>query len=100
MENRRTIRRVGLRVIHRHRVGERTMRRVSELVFLHGEAKAILDWIDSAGVRTPIYIDMDRAKLRMTRGIRTLYYYDGTTDDPRFVQIDERPARDWEHKPQ
>jgi len=76
------------------------MRRVSELVFLHGEAKAVLEWIDSAGVRTPIYIDMDRAKLRMTRGIRTLYYYDGTTDDPRFVQIDAVPTRDAEHKPQ
>jgi hypothetical protein len=87
MENRRTIRRVGLRVIHRHRIGHESLRRVSELVFVHGEAKAILEWIDSAGVRTPIYIDIDRAKLRMIRGIRTLYYYDGSTEDPRFVDL-------------
>jgi hypothetical protein len=76
------------------------MRRVSELVFLHGEAKAVLEWIDSAGVRTPIYIEIDRSKLRMMRGIRTLYYYDGVTDDPRFVQIDPAPGLSAEHKPQ
>src|SRR5262245_43161503 len=87
MENRRAIRRVGLKVIHRHRLGEQTLRRVSELVFLHGEPKAILEWIDSAGLRTPIYVEMDRSKLRMARGIRTLYYYEGTTVDPRFVDL-------------
>lgn len=85
MENRRLIRRVGLRVIHRHRSGDQTLRRVSELVFLRGEAKAVLEWISSGGLRTPIYVDMDRSKLRLTRGIRTLYYYDGTTDDPRWM---------------
>jgi hypothetical protein len=74
-------------VIHRHRVGDQALRRVSELVFVGGEAKAILEWIDSVGLRTPIYIDMDRARLRMTRGIRTLYYYDGTTVDPRVVEL-------------
>ena len=87
MENRRAIRRVGLKVIHRHRLGDQTLRRVSELVFLRGEAKAVLEWIDSGGLRTPIYVDMDRDKLRMTRGIRTLYYYDGTTIDPRLVDL-------------
>ena len=87
MENRRAIRRVGLKVIHRHRFGDETLRRVSELVFVRGEAKAILGWIDSGGIRTPIYIEMDRARLRMTRGIRTLYYYDGTTDDPRLADL-------------
>src|SRR5262245_48061395 len=100
MENRRAIRRVGLRVIHHHKIGERAMRRVSELVFVRGEAKAILEWIDSAGVRTPIYIDMDRRKLRMMRGIRTLYYYDGATEDPRFVEIEPADRRAREHKPQ
>src|SRR5262245_38142955 len=87
MENRRAIRRVGLRVIHRHRAGETAQRRVPELVFVHGDAKAILEWIDSAGMRTPIYIDMDRTKLRMMRGLRTLYYYEGTTVDPRYVDL-------------
>jgi len=56
---------------------------------VHGEAKAVLEWIDSGGLRTPIYIDMDRSKLRMTRGIRTLYYYDGTTVDPRGMDLEE-----------
>jgi hypothetical protein len=87
MENRRAIRRVGLRVIHRHRSGDQTLRRVSELVFLRGEAKAVLEWISSGGLRTPIYVDMDRSKLRLTRGIRTLYYYDDTTDDPRWLDL-------------
>ena len=98
MENRRAIRRVGLRVIHHHKIGEGTARRVSELVFVRGEAKAILEWIDSAGVRTPIYIEMDRRNLRMMRGIRTLYYYDGTTEDPRFFELG--PFAREERKPQ
>jgi hypothetical protein len=83
-------------VIHRHRFGQETLRRVSELVFVRGEAKAVLEWIDSGGLRTPIYAEMDRAKLRLTRGIRTLYYYDGTTVDPRLVELspgaEGRPA--------
>jgi len=73
------------------------MRRVSELVFLRGEAKAVLEWIDSAGLRTPIYVDMDRSKLRMTRGIRTLYYYDETTVDPSLVELSSQTGQ---HKPQ
>ena len=80
-------------MIHRHRSGEQTLRRVSELVFLRGEAKAVLEWISSGGLRTPIYVDMDRAKLRLTRGIRTLYYYDGTTDDPRWTELRAAPEQ-------
>ena len=60
---------------------------------MRGEAKAILEWIDSGSIRTPIYIEMDRARLRMTRGIRTLYYYDGTTEDPRLVDLTPRPEQ-------
>jgi hypothetical protein len=86
-------------VIHRHRIGKRSLRRVSELVFVGGEAKAILEWIDSAGLRTPIYVDMDRDKLRMTRGIRTLYYYDGTTTDPRFVDLAPAASSDLQRGP-
>jgi hypothetical protein len=74
-------------------MGDESLRRVSELVFVHGEAKAILEWIDSGGLRTPIYIEMDRSKLRMTRGVRTLYYYDGTTVDPRFMDLREPPEQ-------
>jgi hypothetical protein len=74
-------------------LGDQTLRRVSELVFLRGEAKAILEWIDSGGLRTPIYVDIDREKLRMTRGIRTLYYYDGTTIDPGLVELTALPEQ-------
>lgn len=80
-------------MIHRHRLGDQTLRRVSELVFLRGEAKAVLEWIDSGGLRTPIYVDMDRDQLRMTRGIRTLYYYDGTTVDPGLVELTSTPEQ-------
>lgn len=84
MENRRTIR-AGPRVIHRHRVGRQVFRRVSELVFVQGQPKALLGWIDIGGVRTPLYVcDLDRAKLRTAKGVRNLYYYDATTIDPRF----------------
>jgi hypothetical protein len=78
-------------------MGDESLRRVSELVFVHGEAKAVLEWIDSGGLRTPIYIDMDRSKLRMTRGIRTLYYYDGTTVDPRGMDLKE-PQEQYESR--
>src|ERR1700704_2677047 len=45
--------RVGLKVIHRHRVGEALFRRVSELVSIEGRPKALLGWINVGGVRTP-----------------------------------------------
>ena len=80
-------------MIHRHRLGDQTLRRVSELVFLRGEAKAVIEWISSGGLRTPIYVDMDRSKLRVTRGIRTLYYDDGTTDDPRWMDLRGSPEQ-------
>ena len=84
MENRRRIR-AGPRVIHRHQVGRQVFRRVSELVFVAGQPKALLGWIDLGGVRTPLYIcDLDRARLRRSKTIRGLYYYDATTVDPRF----------------
>ena len=44
------------KVIHRHRSGNSTFRRVSELVFVSGRPKAVLGRIDAGGVRTPIYI--------------------------------------------
>lgn len=89
MENRRIIR-AGPRVIHRHQVGRQVFRRVSELVFVQGQAKALLGWIDLGGVRTPLYIcDLDRTKLHASRSIRGLYYYDATTVDPRFDEMSE-----------
>jgi hypothetical protein len=82
MRNRRKAR-FGLKVIHRHRVGNDTLRRVSELVFVHGEAKAVLDWVDMAGDRTPVYVDLDRSRLHAAKDVRKTFYYDGITVDPR-----------------
>lgn len=94
MDNRRVVR-AGPRVIHRHRVGSRVYRRVSELVFVEGRAKALLGWVDLGGVRTPLYIcELDRGKLRPAKRIRNLYYYDLTTVDPRFEELtDEELVR-------
>ena len=90
MHNRRKVR-LGLRVIHRHRVGKLEFRRVSELVFVRGRPKAILGWIDVGGVRTPIFMcDLDPAKLRKTthgNGAKNTYYYDSVTVDPRFEEL-------------
>jgi len=83
MENRRNGR-FELKVIHRHRTGSTTSRRVSELVFVAGRPKAVLGWIDAGGVRTPIYIcELDPAKLKKAAATRNTYYYDEVTDDPR-----------------
>jgi hypothetical protein len=86
MQNRRKVR-LGLKVIHRHRAGDATFRRVSELVFIRGKPRAVLGWIDAGGVRTPIYIsELDPAKLRKAAAIPNTYYYDAVTVDPRYEQ--------------
>lgn len=91
MQNRRKIR-LGLKVIHRHRAGESVFRRVSELVFVGGRPKAVLGWIDTGGVRTPIYIcELDPAKLRKAAATSKTYYYDEITVDPRYEEA--APAR-------
>jgi len=83
MENRRVVR-IGPRVIHRHRIGRHSLRRVSELVFTQGGAQAVLGWIDIGHLRTPILMPLDRSKLRKHKGRHGLFYYDGETVDPRF----------------
>jgi hypothetical protein len=75
--------RVPQKVVHRHRIGSLVFKRVSEFVLVRGEPKAILKWIDIAGLRTPIYIDLDPSKLRrIGAGSSIRLYYDGTTLDP------------------
>jgi hypothetical protein len=86
MQNRSRVR-LGLKVIHRHRAGDSVFRRVSELVFVGGRAKAVLGWIDTGGVRTPIYIcELDPAKLRKAAATSKTYYYDDITIDPRYEE--------------
>jgi len=90
MRNRRKVR-LGLRVIHRHRVGKLEFRRVSELVFVRGRPKAILGWIDVGDMRTPIFMcDLDPGKLRKAAAgndARNTYYYDAVTVDPRYEEL-------------
>ena len=90
MRNRRSVR-VGTKVIHQHRVGERTSRRVSELVFVRDQPQALLRWIDMGGDRTPVYFQLDPSRLRRSKGLRGLYYYDGVTADPRFEELEAAP---------
>lgn len=91
VENRRHIR-VGLRVVHRHRIGDRKFRRVSELVFLQGTPKLVLDWINLGGVRMPLYAQLDPAKLRKARSLKNTYYYDEVTTDPRYEDMHSLPG--------
>ena len=92
----RRLSRVPQKVTHRHRIGSHLFRRVSELVHIDGRPKAILRWIDIAGVRTPICADLDPKKLRRLR-IRTArhptFQYDGTTTDPADEEIITDVAR-------
>jgi hypothetical protein len=81
----RRTRRVGLKVIHKHRVGDKVLRRVSELVIIEGQPKALLCWINLGGVRTPIYLcDLDLAKLHRSATSTNTFYYEEITVDPRF----------------
>lgn len=75
--------RAKLKVIHRHRSeGREEGRRESELVFTHGGAVAILEWIDMGGVRTPLFTcQLDREKLH--RESERTYSYEDVTQDPR-----------------
>lgn len=77
--------RLGLKVIHKHRIGDKVFRRVSELVLMDGQPKALLGWIDMGGVRTPIYLcDLDHRKLHRSASSPNTYYYEEITVDPRF----------------
>ena len=85
-ERRKT--RLGLKVIHKHRVGDKVFRRVSEMVVIDGQPKAILGWINLGGVRTPIYLcDLDEAKLHRSATSHSTFYYEQITVDPRFEVV-------------
>jgi len=92
MPRRMRIRDNGLKVIHRHRAGDQAFLRVSELAFIHGVPKAVLEWIDMGGTRTPVYLcDLDPEKLRRSPVNHHTYYYRGETKDPRYENVE--PAR-------
>jgi hypothetical protein len=79
------------KVVHRHRIGTLVFKRVSEFVYVRGEPKAVLRWVDIAGIRTPIYLSLDPAKLKRIRaGTKLLFHYAGTTVDPS-TELDPRP---------
>lgn len=82
----RRLARVPQKVVHRHRIGGQVFRRVSELTFVGSQPKAILRWINSAGVRTPIYVDLDPAKLRRIPHRSGVALYEGTTSDPSDLE--------------
>jgi hypothetical protein len=85
-------RRAGLKVIHKHRVGDKILRRVSELVIIEGQPKALLGWINFGGVRTPIYLcDLDFAKLHRSASSPNTFYYEEITVDPRFEVLPPDP---------
>jgi hypothetical protein len=87
-DDRRNLPRFQLKVIHKHRVGNHTLRRVSELVYVRGLPKAVLEWINIAGVRTPLYVsELDPRKLRKAKAPAHTYYYEGITSDPRFELV-------------
>ena len=77
---------MGTTVLHKHRVGDAApVDRVSELAFLRGQPKAILEWIDIGGVRTPICADLDPARLELPEPhCPRRFSYGGTTFDPRI----------------
>lgn len=87
----RRLSRVPQKVTHRHRIGSHVFRRVSELVYVRGGPKAILRWIDIAGVRTPLYAELDPAKLRQPQARGTPARYEGTTTEPADEIITHAP---------
>lgn len=83
VERRKT--RIGLKVVHRHRMGSEVSERVSDLVFAQGKPHALIEWINIGGVRTPLYTcELDKAKLVPAADAKAVFYYTGITTDPRF----------------
>jgi hypothetical protein len=83
-KDRRQELRPGLKVKHRHRVGNAVVERVSELVHVKGRPVALLDWINLGGIRTPLYMcELDAGKLHAATE-RGVFQYDGVTADPRL----------------
>ncbi len=83
IERRKT--RIGLKVVHRHRVGGEVSERVSDLVFAKGRPRALIEWINIGGVRTPLYsCELDQTKLVPAPDAKAVFYYAGVTTDPRF----------------
>ncbi len=82
MDNRRAGR-YRLKVIHEHAAAGRTERRVSELIFVGGEPRIILGWVDLGGVRAPVYVPRVDARRLHALGVKDFYRYDGVTRDPQ-----------------
>lgn len=82
-ERRKT--RIGLKVVHQHRMGGEVSERVSDLVFADGKPHALIEWINIGGVRTPLYTcELDKTKLEPASDAKAVFYYAGVTTDPRF----------------
>jgi len=77
-----------MRVIHRHRIGGRSLRRVSELVYVRGRPNAVLEWLDLAGMRAPLYLALDPDKLHAAQRPAHFFVYDDETRDPRFEPLE------------
>jgi hypothetical protein len=85
--------RLGLKVIHKHRIGDKVFRRVSELVVIDGQPKALLGWINLGDVRTPIFLcNLDQSKLHRSATSPHTFYYDEITVDPRFEALEPGPS--------
>lgn len=78
----------GIRVVHRHRVGGKTMCCVHELTRVGGHPALILSTIDNGGLRVPLFtIQLDPAKLRYAAGAPQIAFYDEVTIDPRYEEL-------------
>jgi hypothetical protein len=79
-QERRSIPRNRLRVVHLHQERGEPVRRVSELVFVEGKPQAVLGWKEERGARQPRkLIALDTSRLRPPRRAKNLFRYDGIT---------------------
>lgn len=77
---RRSSPRTRLRVVHLHGRGSEPVRRVSELLFVDGQPRAVLGWTQSEEGRRPAeVISLDTARLKASTRAKNLFHYDGVT---------------------
>ena len=86
-KERRSVPRSRLKVIHLHRIGRRRFRRVSELVFVDRQPKAVLEWVNMGGDRSPLYLELEAHWLHEMHGAYHTWFYEGETIDPRFAEL-------------
>jgi len=79
----------AVRVIHRHRIGERVFMRVSRLTYVGGKPAAVLTWLHLGEGEFPgTCVPLDQGLLTHAAPRGRVLFYGGLTVDPRYERAE------------